>query len=199
MSDEVFPTLAGLSWGNTKRPKFNSVVQSSVNLTELRASYTATPVYSVTLKYDVLRDNELVNELKTLVGFFLARRGRFDSFLFLDGDDSVATDQSLGVGNATEVEFQLVRSYGSFTEKVSNGITISEVTVSNTPTSNYTVSSTGLITFNSAPAANAPIAWSGTYYYRARFLEDESEFENFMYKLWNNQTVDMLMNLGTKL
>lgn len=199
MSNEVFPTLQGLTWSGFKEPKFNTAVQTSVSLSELRVSFTATPIYTIKLAYDILRDDLAHDELKNLMGFFMARGGRQDSFLYLDPEDYQATAQLIGVGDGIEADFQLTRSFGDFTEKVSNGIVVTELTVSNTPTANYTVSSTGLVTMNSPPAANAPVAWTGTYYYRCRFTQDTSEFEHFMYQLWRNQSVELLGNLGTKL
>lgn len=199
MSQDVFPDLPGLAWSAFKTPRFNTRIQESVSLAEVRASFSATPIYDMKLTYDVLRDSTVHAELRQLAGFFLAHRGKFDSWLFTDPTDNSVTDQMVGLGDGSEVEFQLVRTFGTFTEKVSNVNVISSVTVNNTPTSNYTVSNVGLVTFNSAPAANAAVRWSGTYYFRCRFTQDAQEFENFMYQLWQAQTVGFMANLGTKL
>ena len=199
MSDEYLPSLPGLSWSVFKKPKFNTAVQTSASQSELRASFSATPIYEYSLTYDVIRDTAAHDELRTMAGFFMARRGRFDSFLFNDSSDNAATDQLFGVGDGLEVEFQLVRSYGGFTEKVANGLTITQVTVDNSPTTAYTVSPTGLVTMNSAAGAGQLLRWSGTYAYRCRFKADLAEFENFMRNLWSNKAVEFLANLGTKL
>jgi uncharacterized protein (TIGR02217 family) len=199
MSNEIFPTLPGLTWSVTKEPEFNTKVQTSVNMTELRASFSATPVYTYSLTYDVLRDDTLNDELRELGGFFMARYGRFDSWLFTDPTDNAVTDQVFGTGNGSVTTFQLERSFGDFSEKVSNVNAISEITVANVPTANYTVSSTGLVTFAAAPGANEVVRWTGTYYFRCRFREDGQEFENFMYQLWNTQSLQFRANLGTKL
>ena len=47
---------------------------------ELRAAFQAYPLWSFTLAYEVLRGDAVNNELKTLMGFFLAVRGSWDSF-----------------------------------------------------------------------------------------------------------------------
>jgi hypothetical protein len=44
----------------------------------------------------------------------------------------------------------------------------------------------GLVTFNSAPAANLQVTADFSYYYRCRFLEDElNDLEEFLFQLWD--------------
>lgn len=72
---------------------------------------------------------------------------------------------------------------GTPTVKV-NGVTKSNPT-------DYTIDSEGLITFVTAPTNTHPVTWSGSYYYRCRFLEDSMELEKFMYKLWRLKKVSL--------
>lgn len=199
MSNAIFPTLAGLGWNILKVPEFNTKVQRSVNLSELRASFSNAPIYNYTLHFDLLRDDVTHNEVKNLIGFFLARYGSWDSFLYSDPDDSEVAGQALGIGDGAETAFQLVRSYGAQTENVCNIETITEVTVANTPTGNFTASSTGLITFTAAPAANAVIAWTGSYYHRCRFTADTQDFNQFMRQLWEVRSLEFRGSLGVKI
>lgn len=63
----------------------------------------------------------------------------------------------------------------------------------------YTLSGTGLVTFlpGHIPAANAVITWTGSFYYRCRFDEDEVVWAKFMtVGLW---TVKKLMFTSVKL
>lgn len=199
MSDAVFPTLPGLSWSVFKEPRFNSKVQVAADMSELRLQLASTPVYKVRLTYDVLRDTALHDELRTIGGFFMARGGKYDSWLFTDPYDCNVSQQVFGYGDGTTANFSLIRSFGEFNERVANVNAISEVRVANTPTSNYTVSAAGVVTFNSPPANTSAVSWSGSYYFRCRFLQDSQEFENFMRQLWAAQSVEFLANLGTKL
>jgi hypothetical protein len=178
---------------------FSTKVQTASDLSELRLQMAATPMYKVKLTYDMLRDTTVHDELRSLGGFFMARAGKFDSWLFSDPTDGAVTQQSLGLGNGTEANFSLSRTFGTFTERVANIHAVTQVRVANTPTSNYTLSSSGVVTFNTPPANAEPVDWTGTYYFRCRFLQDEQEFENFMYQLWAAQSVEFLANLGTKL
>ena len=62
----------------------------------------------------------------------------------------------------------------------------------------YTLSNTGLVTFNGAPASAAALTWTGGYYFRCRFDLDQVDFENFMVNLWSAKKVDLVGSLGVK-
>ena len=196
MSNAVFPSLPGLSWGIRKIPQFSTKVQKSTNGRELRAAFYSYPLYNFSLQYEVLREAVAVNELQSLLGFFLQRQGMFDSFLYTDTSDCSVTDQSLGNGNGVQAQFQLTRPYGGFSEPVQNVNLLSSVKVNGTVVSNYTISGTGMLIFASPP--NGPITWSGTYYYRCRFLMDNAEFEQFLYRLWTLKKCEFRGAIGNK-
>jgi hypothetical protein len=119
MSNSVFPSLPGLTWGTTKTPEWKTIVQESVSGKELAASLMTYPRWTYTLSYEFLRSGAQT-ELQTLVGFFNARRGKFDDFLYTDPDDNAVTSQQFGTGDGTSTVFALVRTYGGFTEPVQN-------------------------------------------------------------------------------
>lgn len=41
------------------------------------------------------------------------------------------------------------------------------------------------VSFNTAPAANVPLLWSGSFWYRCRFSEDKIELQKMMNKIWS--------------
>lgn len=197
MSNAVFPSsLPGLSWGVKKAPEFSTKVQRSINGRELRAAFYSYPLYSFSLQFEVLREAGVTNELQSLMGFFLARKGMFDSFLYTDPSDYLVVDQSFGSGNGVQAQFQLTRPLGGFSEPVQNVNMIDNIKVNGTVVSNYTVSGTGLVTFASPP--NGPLTWSGSYYYRVRFTMDVGEFEQFMYRLWQLKKCEFRGAVGNK-
>lgn len=199
MSNALYPTLAGLTFNVEKEAEFNTIIQRSVSLNELRGTFTAAPIYRFGLQYELLRDDTTYNELKSLFGFYLARQGDFDSFLFLDPDDKTATQQSLGTGTGARTQFQMTRAYGAFTESVCNIGASPQIYLNGVlQASGYTVSSTGLVTFTSAPGNGVEVTWSGTYYYRCRF-ERGMTFNKFMNLLWEARRVSFLGSLGTKI
>jgi Conserved hypothetical protein 2217 (DUF2460) len=97
MSNAIYPTVKGLTWTVLKTPKFNSIVQSAANKTEVRIAQTQNPTYTWELIYEWLYDyfNSPNNtmpyspqtDFRTMLGFFLARKGMFDDFLFDDPSD----------------------------------------------------------------------------------------------------------------
>lgn len=184
----------GLAWNTVKQPEFVTKTHRAVSGFERRAAFMAYPLWTFKLSYEFLRDGNFGTDYDSMVGFFLARYGSFDSFLYSDPTDNSITNQPLGLGNGTKKTFQLLRNIGNnaFTEPVENVNTIVNVNVDGTPTTDYTVSSTGVITFNTAPANGADITWSGTYYYRCRFVQDVSEFSRMMQDLWELKKLEFV-------
>ncbi len=200
MSSALYPTLAGLTWNNTKAPVFNTKIQRSVTNSELRAAFAVTPVWDFTLTYDLLRDDTANNELKTLMGFFLARQGSFDSFLYADPDDYLAVLQNFGTGDGVTTQFQLRRSIGPFSEEVCNFANAPSIYKGGVlQSANYSVAANGVVTFTPAPGSNVALTWSGTYYFRCRFQQDQQEFKEFMRQLWEAGSVQFRGSLGTKI
>lgn len=200
MSDNLFPTLPGVTWKTTWTPVFRTKVQAAVSGKEYRASLMANPLYNLTLSFEFLRHGAK-QELRQLVGFFLARRGAFDNFLYRFDEDSAVVDQRIAVADGGTKSFQLVRSFGSeFSGPVQNIDAVVDVKVNGVvqAPAGYTVTSTGMLTFNFAPGAGT-ITWSGSYFYRARFADDEQGFDRFMKNLWEAKTVNLLASLGTRI
>ena len=194
MSNAVYPTLQGLKFGVVRRPVWNTSKKTSVAGREFRAANMIYPSYQFKLSYEFLRDlRSGVDELRSLVGFFNARLGAFDSFLFNDPDDNTATLQSFGTGNGVATQFQLMRSFGAFTDPIydlNSTPAIYKAGTLQTLTTHYTISSSGLVTFVTAPTAGQALTWSGTYYWRCRFETDQLDVEKFMHQLWQARTVD---------
>ena len=190
MSTNIFPDLPGLSWGRTKTPIWSTKVQTSASGKELRASYYSYPKWQFSLSYEFLRENGKA-ELQSLVGLFNKCMGSFDTFLYSDPDDNSVVDQVFGIGDSVTTQFGLVRSYANFVEPVAaiNGTpTIKKAGV---VTTGYTITN-GVVSFSTPPASGQQLAWTGSFYYRCRFLQDSVEFEQFLYKLWSAKKVEFV-------
>jgi uncharacterized protein (TIGR02217 family) len=196
MSQAVFPTLLGLTWNVLKAPLWSTKVQRSVGGKELRAAFYSAPIWTWTLSYEILRQATAFQELQQLVGFFNARRGRYDSFLFSDPSDNAVVTQNFGTGDDVKTAFQLVRDYGAggFTGRenvydLAGAPQIFVNAVLKTVTTDYTIGSTGVVTFVVAPAAAAALTWTGSFYRRVRFSDDSAEFNNFLTQLWEAKKI----------
>lgn len=194
MSNAVFPDLPGVMITTSYTPLWKTIVQEAVSGKELRAALTAYPRWKIKLSFEFLRSGAEA-ELQQLVGFFNARRGRFDSFLFLDQLANSATAQTFGTGNATATQFQLVRDFGGFVEPVQNLNGTPQIfkagTLQASP-ADYSLSATGLVTFTTAPGSGAALTWTGNYYQRVRFMQDEAEFGRFMRSLYEAKRIDLI-------
>lgn len=189
MSNAVFPTLPGLGWSVTKAPMWATQVHESVSGMEWRTSQMSYPRWQFTLTYDVLRAATAYKELQQLMDFYNARRGAWDDFLYTDPTDYTVVDEPFGTGDGSTTEFQLIRKVyaGGFSEPIQNlngAPSIYKAGVLQATPANYSISSTGVVTFTAAPASLAALTWTGSYYFRVRFSQDSLDFENFMRDLW---------------
>jgi uncharacterized protein (TIGR02217 family) len=193
MSNAVFPVLPGVKLGSrTKTPMFKTKIQTTVSDRELRTSYTSYPRWQFSLGFEYLRAAQQHREWQILLGFFNARRGSFDSFLYDDPDDNQATDQTFAVGDGVTTQFKLVRELGNFIEPIAaiNGpatFTVDGAAV--VPTVDATA---GMVTFAAPPAAQAVLKWSGKFYFRCRFLQDRLEFSRFLKDFWSANKVEFI-------
>ncbi|SDR39857.1 DUF2460 domain-containing protein [Pseudovibrio sp. Tun.PSC04-5.I4] len=139
-------------------------------------------------EYDVAFGIRSSDQLQEVTAFFEARNGRLYAFRFKDWADYKSTlpskaitplDQQLGVGDGTKTDFQLRKLYGTeglgywrtITKPIAGSISIA---VNETEqTSSWTADhSTGLISFDSAPADGATITAGFEFDVPCRFDTD---------------------------
>lgn len=192
MSNEVYPVLPGLTFGTERKYAFKTEVQEAMSGAEVRQSWRAYPVRSWALRYEFLRQNLSRTEWSQLVGFFMRHKGRLDDFLFEDPNDNTAVNESLGTGNGTKTQFQLIRRIDGFIEPIYSPKAIQQARVNGTPTGAYTLNSaSGVITFSSAPPNGHPVAADFTYYWRCRFEDDTLSLREFVRKFFEAQRIGL--------
>lgn len=187
MTLQVFPNLDTIGWDTTKKAEFKTAVFEAISGIEYRYASRQFPVYFFKLSVAQLIEEQQDSQLALLLGFMLSMRGQATAFLFTDPNDNTVTAQILGAGNSANKDFQIVRTYGVaaaiLTEPVNNVNIITGVYLDDVATTDYTVSATGLITFTTAPTTGVVVTWTGSYYYRVRFMEDSYEFKQLMFGL----------------
>lgn len=184
MSNAILPTLPGMSFPVERTPIWSTKVQESTSGKEVRLAYWSYPRWKYSISFDFLRSGAQA-ELQSLVGFFNARQGAFDDWLFNDPDDNTATAQLFGTGDGVTTTFQLARSLGGYYEPVRAVNVMTQITKNGTPTAAFTLNQfAGTVTFTTAPSAGQVLAWTGTYYWRCRFLDDQITPAKFMKDLW---------------
>jgi hypothetical protein len=155
MSQAVFPVLPGITWNVLKAPAWSTKVQQSVAGKELRAQFFSRPLYTWTLIYEMLRSSATL-ELQTLIGFFNARQGKYDSFLFNDPADNNVAAHGFGVGDGATTAFQLQRTVGGY---VTDPLGIWPVYT--VPRKNLVIQSEGISVANGWTANSAPTSVVG--------------------------------------
>lgn len=190
MSNELFPTLPGLSWGVIKAPMWSTTIQRSASGKEVRTSFYDRPIWNIQLTYEFLRGGNGRAEFQTLLAFFNQRKGAFDSFLFNDPTDNTVLNQQFGIGDGANRSFVLLHSIGGWVEPI--GYTSNPVVKVNGVTTSAYVTDGVNVTFTNPPAAGAVITWSGNFQYRVRFAKDTQEFEEFMQDYWTAKKVELL-------
>lgn len=126
--------------------------------------------------------------LQSFLGCYLATAGAGGYFLFTDPNDNtvstvegcmlnvtpgVGTPQrQTGDGSATQ--FQLGRNIGQGVDVFQNvaGLVVKDNGVTKALGTDYSVSTTGVITWVVAPAAGHALTWSGTFQYLCLFTDD---------------------------
>lgn len=156
--DPFNTALPGLTFSVHKKPSFSTRIARASSAFEVRNAMQEFPVWDFELVYDFLEDRSgAESSLKTIVGFFLARQGAFDSWLFKDPDDYLCVSSTCGVPDGVTTTFYFCREMtGGFLERVGQVdtantvalyLTVDEVrTIPATP-GPYTITVSGAATF----------------------------------------------------
>ena len=138
--------------------------------------------------YDVGYGVKTLDDLHAVIAFFEARMGRLYGFRFRDfadfkscapGADIGPLDQAIGTGDGAATQFQLIKTYASgpstWTRIIKKPVagTVRVAVAGVEQTSGLTIdTTTGLITFDSPPAAGAAIAAGFAFDTPVRFDAD---------------------------
>lgn len=135
MSNAIFPPFLGLSFDMEKEPIGGLTnIQTSVSGKENRLALWSlgSSRYNIKLIYEFLWARQkyaasnqvalpsslispglvMANDYDALKGFFLARQGAFDDFLYSDPDEDPAVQSIFGIGDGTSTVFQLYKPAG---------------------------------------------------------------------------------------
>ena len=206
MSFPVFPLLAstvqriGLPY--KKSSEWNTVITKSANFHETRIPNVQYPKWHFSLNYALAtgRVDDVTSAISTTIGFYFAMQGSAGTFLWNDLQDNTVTNATFGTGDGSSTAFQLIRPLGP----VVNGVQPSDIVqaVNGTPTikvngvtktagTDYSISSLGIVTFTTAPALNASLTWSGSFYFVCRFSDDQwSDMSQFAPNFWEIPTLN---------
>lgn len=199
MSNAIFPSLAGLLPSTVRVPVWKTLVRQAASGCELRSTLMSTPRWRYVLSFEFLREGRGRDELQQIVGLFNACRGAWGTFLYLDPHDNAVSGAQFGSGDGITTEFQLARPYGGFVEPIAalaGTPAIYKGGVLQASPSNYSVTPSGRVSFVVPPAPGVALTWSGSFYWRCRFAQDEIETEKFLEGLFKANKVEFITVIG---
>lgn len=181
MTDLVYPNLPGLAFPIGRAAFWKNEQHTVSSGRTFRTSRWTYPKWRFRLRYEFLQ----AEDYEQLVGFWNQLGGPFGTFLFVDPDASVATNQQFGTGDGATTRFALLRNFGGHLEPIGkvNGSIV--VTVNGNETEDYTLLDGWAIELASAPAEGAVLRWTGGYYLRCEFVDEELEVEEFMHRIYS--------------
>lgn len=197
MSNFVFPKFQGWSYNKTITPVWNTQIYEHQNGSETRIQKWKFPLYKINIEFNFLTDNSINSitldkgEIERLQGFFNAVGGNADDFLYFDDTENHVENQSFGVGNGQETVFQLVRNHPYWAEPVTGIVEIPEIFIDGELCEEVEVDAYGVVTFAEPPAAGTNLTWTGNYYFRVRFENEELELTRTWQGLWESLSIEM--------
>lgn len=168
-------------------PEFSTVIQESVSGQEQRVKVWAKCRAKYDIAYSVLHSDDPVGSYRAVLALFYAHNGRFRPFRFKDWSDFEADDTNFGTGDGSETIFQLAKTYDpslvllntpgslTYTRDIYLLATTPVIKVNNvtqTVTTHYTISDTGLVTFVTPPTTGHALTWTGEFDIPVRFDVD---------------------------
>jgi uncharacterized protein (TIGR02217 family) len=213
MSVSIFPILYGEGWPTKRNPHFSTIVSHSASGKEVRIPNYPYPLPEIEVPINVADLTK--GEIQELVGFYEARIGAYDSFLYWDPSDydtqvnaantsltPVFGKNVIGTGDGGTKTFQFFRSWLGGLRPIFaiDGITatykpetpaVSVYVNGAVVSSGWSMSTAGLLTFTSAPANGYAVAVDCSYFYTVRFSEDSLATEQFVQNLFSASSVKL--------
>jgi len=159
-------------------------------------------------RYDAAYGIRRADDLAAVVAFFEARGGRLYGFRWKDWGDyksclpsgtPAATDQAIGMGDGATTAFQLVKAYSSGAQTWTRSITkpvagtVTVATDGAEQASGWSVdTSTGLVTFTTAPASGIDITAGFEFDVPVRFDTDQLDVTHDIERLGSITSIPLI-------
>lgn len=160
-----------ISYGSAGGPEYSTDIVTTQSGYEQRNSNWA----DARCRYNVAYGVKSADQLAELIAFFRARKGQAEGFRFKDWSDYQAVGETIGTGNGSATQFQLVKHYGAQAREIAKPVagTISIYKNSVLQASGVSVNAaTGVVTFTSAPANGVVIQADFEFDVPVRFATD---------------------------
>lgn len=198
MTNYIYPSFQGWSYNKEKKPIWKTNVYEATSGRENRIQKWSYPRYKISITYNFMTDKNVPGvtldkgDIERLQGFFNKVGGNAEDFLFLDDIENSCTNQTFALGDASTKTFQLLRSLNDYVEPVNGIAEAPHIYIDGVETNAFTWNNNGFITFTTAPAVGAVLSWSGRYYFRVRFENEQLELSRTFEGLWEGIEVNLI-------
>jgi uncharacterized protein (TIGR02217 family) len=160
--------------GLRKSPVFNTVKQPTAAGITSAIALKPYPTWSFEFSLDHVKGNEAVasSVVAQFIGAFMSTCGGASLFLFQDPQCNSVMNAQFGTGDGSTTAFQLSRNINGAVDIIQNVNGAATIYVSGVHNTTCSISSTGVVTFSTAPANGAVLTWTGYFMYACRFTED---------------------------
>lgn len=172
--------------GSAFGPTFRNVIQEAIAGNEQRFAQWTKCRGVGDLSYGLQHSSDPLGDFRAILSLFRAHFGSLYPFRFRDWSDYTATNEVFGTGNGSKTAFQLTMTYdpqyillgtaGSFFYVRAITLLASTPVIKDNnvvvPSANYSISSSGMVTFATAPASGHQLTWNGEFDVPCRFDND---------------------------
>jgi uncharacterized protein (TIGR02217 family) len=177
----------GIERGSRFGPTWKNVIQEAISGNEQRFAQWTHCRGVGNVSYGLQNSSDPVGDFNAIVAMWRAHGGSLLPFRFRDWSDYTANDEPFGSGDGTTTAFQICKVYdpsykllglpGTLTYV--RNITLLDGTpvikVNGVVTTALTISSSGMVTFTTAPPAGHSLNWTGNFDVPVRFDTDQLE------------------------
>ena len=166
-------------------PAFSNIIQEAISGNEQRwAKWTECRGVG-DLSYGINNSTDPLDSFLAVLSMWRAHHGSLRPFRFRDWTDYTATDEVFGTGDGVLMAFQLSKTYDPslilgygpgalfYVRDINLLASTPVIKIDGVVTEAYTISSSGLVTFTSAPPDTKLLTWSGTFDVPVRFDTDQ--------------------------
>lgn len=168
----------GVEVGMRGGPAWYNIIQEAVSGQEQRIRTWAKCRGTWTLGYPILDSEDQDGDYAAVLALAMAHHGSLIPFPFKNWGDYKLIDELIGTGDGSETEFQITKTYDPSQILLStpgaltyvrpiylprSGLVVKVDGVTKTITTDYTISSTGLITFTSSVPDEDEITVTGEF------------------------------------
>jgi uncharacterized protein (TIGR02217 family) len=163
-------------------PSWSNVIQESIAGTEQRYARWTKCRGVGDLSLGLQSSEDPLGDFRAIYAMFMAHRGSLYPWRFRCDYDSSAEHEFFGVGDGIQTEFQLTMTYDpgllllgipgplSYVRDIVLVVGVPVIEIAGTPTIAFSLTSGGIIIFDSAPTGD--LTWSGTFDIPVRFDTD---------------------------